>query len=282
MTDNTVSAAEVPADETPVTPAAEPAKPAEGEEPEGEEKETEENPSEEDGRSDDEEEPKPRRPGKAARQIMRLEAQNDALSEQVRTLIQKMDGGAEKREAEPSGHSEARPRQEEFKTYEEFVAAVAKWEVRQEIAADTRKRQQEATQRQTEDMKRSFNSRCSEASSRYEDFEGVAFDPSVPLTRDVARAIMTSEKGPDLAYYLGSHPDEARAIASMGDPLHRAMALGRIEAKLVAPKPKKATAAPAPVKPVRSADKSSKNPDDMSPEEWRTWREGDLKKRGMR
>gem|GEM_PF-4077849 len=45
--------------------------------------------------------------------------------------------------------------------------------------------------------------------------------------------MMQADNGDDIAYYLGTHMDEARAINAL-DPVSQIRAIGRLEAKLAA------------------------------------------------
>jgi hypothetical protein len=86
---------------------------------------------------------------------------------------------------------------------------------------------------------------------KYDDFEKVAYNPSLPITPVMAETIQASDVGPELAYYLGSNPREADRISRLS-PYLQAKEIGKIEAKLADnPVPiKKTTSAPAPIKPV--------------------------------
>ena len=90
---------------------------------------------------------------------------------------------------------------------------------------------------------------------------------SMQIPPAIEKAIMSDEKGPQLAYYLGKHLDVADRIVSM-EPVQAAMELGRISAKLsTAVKPKLKTKAVDPAKPVKSGSKLTKTYEDMSMEE---------------
>ena len=73
-----------------------------------------------------------------------------------------------------------------------------------------------------------------------------------PLAQETLDAIVQSEDGPKIAYYLGQHLDIADEIASM-PPVLAAMKLGAISAQLSADKPTiKKSAAPDPIEQVTS------------------------------
>jgi len=69
------------------------------------------------------------------------------------------------------------------------------------------------------------------ARAKYPDFGAVVGEitPGSPW----ATAMMQADNGDDIAYYLGTHMDEARAINAL-DPVSQIRAIGRLEAKLAA------------------------------------------------
>ena len=66
-----------------------------------------------------------------------------------------------------------------------------------------------------------------------------------------AVAVMEADNGDEIAYYLGTHLDEAKAIAALS-PTAQIRAIGKLEAKLAAEpaKPSPTSKAPAPINPV--------------------------------
>jgi len=73
---------------------------------------------------------------------------------------------------------------------------------------------------------------------------------TVQFPATIVEAVTASEFGPQVTHYLAKHLDEADALVRM--PAHLAlMQLGRLEAKLSAPKAKPVSNAPAPVPTVR-------------------------------
>jgi hypothetical protein len=117
-----------------------------------------------------------------------------------------------------------------------------------------------------------FTYRETVAREKFADYDAVARNPNVPITSVMAEIIRDSDVGPDLAYHLGKNVAEAARIAAL--PQNRqAVELGRLEARITAPKalPNRA---PAPVEPVSAiAAGGSKDPGKMSFEEFKAWRE---------
>ncbi len=114
-----------------------------------------------------------------------------------------------------------------------------------------------------------YQERVGKAKEKYEDFDKVAMRDDVEVSQAVAEAIRHSDRGPDLQYYLGSNPDEAKRINTLSPPL-QLVELGLIVAKLDAPPPPKPlSAAPRPIRPIKAGDESAiKDPEEMSMEEY--------------
>jgi hypothetical protein len=99
-------------------------------------------------------------------------------------------------------------------------------------------------------MLEAYQDREEDARTKYEDFEQVAYNPALPITREMAETIQSSDVGPELAYYLGSHPSEASRISRLS-PILQAKEIGKLEAKIASePVLKKTTSAPPPIAPI--------------------------------
>lgn len=68
---------------------------------------------------------------------------------------------------------------------------------------------------------------------RFPDFSAVVFESDVTITPDMVRLMAGSDFAADIAYYLGTHKAEARAIAML-PLLDAARAIDEIEAKVKA------------------------------------------------
>lgn len=132
----------------------------------------------------------------------------------------------------------------------------------------TRREQAETAQESVASLaSEAFGYRETLARERFTDYDAVTRNPSVPITPSMAEIIRDSEVGPDLAYHLGRNQAEAAKIAAL-PPTRQAVELGKLEARLTAPKalPKQP---PAPVDPVGgSASGGSADPSKMSMAEY--------------
>ena len=106
---------------------------------------------------------------------------------------------------------------EGFKTWLKKEAAA---EVRAEL-----RQEQRAT---------SYEERANAFRAQKPDYDALVGDPSLPVTPLMADVIRDSDKGPEVAYYLGTNRSEAARIANL-PPHLQAAAMGRIEASLSTP-----------------------------------------------
>lgn len=130
-------------------------------------------------------------------------------------------------------------------------------------------RQQAAAEIQQQQQSRSYEERENAVRQARPDYDSVVRDPTLPITPAMAEVIKESEKGPEVAYYLGTNRSEAQRIAMLSPHL-QAAALGRIEA-IVAPPAKPALRNPPPAPPQTVAGLSAglgKGPEDMTMAEY--------------
>lgn len=150
-----------------------------------------------------------------------------------------------------------KPKPDQFTTTEEYVEALTAYkadEIFRTRTQESESQRREAEQRQRhQSVVTSYQERVEQAMDKYPDFEDVAYSPDVPITNAMAATIQESEKGPDIAYFLGKNPAEAQRIAKLS-PFLQAKELGKLEAKLEsAPAPVKTSNAPPPINPIRNA-----------------------------
>ena len=166
----------------------------------------------------------------------------------------------------------------------QYMKAWYKWQRDQERAEETRTKQAEEAQKRH----KTFQEREQAFAAAHPDYEEVAKAEHVPITKEMAEAIIESDDAPAIAYYLGQNLEEASAIAAMS-PIAAARAIGRIEAKLSAkpsvPDPitptKTVTRAPEPVTTLSGSPAVTKSYDDMSMEEYDATRKKERAAKGL-
>lgn len=100
------------------------------------------------------------------------------------------------------------------------------------------------------------------------------------LSRPLVEAATELGNAHEVLYNLMGDMDEAERIAQLS-PVKMAVALAKYAEKKSAVV-RKVTAAPAPITPVSGHASPTKDPDKMSPAEWRKWREGELAAKNKR
>ena len=176
----------------------------------------------------------------------------------------------EREQAQKQAELEARrampvnpPAPDDFDNAARYAEALAEQKAQEML------RQREAAQQQAK-LLETYHEKEEDARGRYDDFEQVAYNPSLPVTDVMAHSIQASDTGPDIIYWLGSNPKEAARISNL-PPILQAKEIGKIEARLAADPPvKKTSSAPAPIAPVTARSTSSPTYDTTDPRSMKT------------
>ncbi len=181
--------------------------------------------------------------GKEHQKLRRRAQQAEAEAAYYRGLAEGR-GGAQPAAA---AAAEGPPQEDAFESYEDFLVARARYEVRQEEQAN-RAREANRTRETT------WNARLKAAAAEDPELLDAVNDPSLPISPAMAEAIKESDLGPKVLRHLADHPDEAAKIARMG-PIAAAREIGRLEHVLTSSKPevKRVSGAPAPITTVTGA-----------------------------
>jgi len=167
------------------------------------------------------------------------------------------------RTPEPAAPVAAPVSQEQFESVEKYAEALAAQKAEQLL-------QQRELERQQAAILETYHEKEEQARDKYEDFEDVAYNPSLKITTVMAQTIQASDVGPDVAYYLGLNPKEADRISRLS-PFLQAKEIGKIEAKVAdSPPVKKPSNAPAPIQPVAARASSGPAYDTTDPRSLKT------------
>jgi hypothetical protein len=147
------------------------------------------------------------------------------------------------------------------------------------LEAERYRVQQEQLKQAQQQVEQAYSDRIAKTAEKYDDFDEIARNPDVKVSGVMAEAIVYSDNGPEMQYYLGKNPAEAERIMKL-PPTIQLMELGKIEAKLAgtpapaAPTPPKISTAPPPITPLKTGDSApaSKAPEDMSMDEYKAFR----------
>jgi hypothetical protein len=185
----------------------------------------------------------------------------------------------------PSGQQaprgDAEPSPEQFDTYDAYVKAQAKWEVRQELQAEQLRQRAFAEERAAESVMTEAQKRIDAFRTDHPDYDDVVnavFLPATPAAEVIVAHLRHADVGPALAYELGQRPEELARIASL-PPAFAIAALGKLEGQIES-RAAAAQSGPAltpnvtkakpPIKPVGGSPVTSDDgevSDDLSPDE---------------
>jgi hypothetical protein len=174
-----------------------------------------------------------------------------------------------------------KPKLEKFETEADYLEALADWKIEQKLSAEREKASKETAsvdeKKAIDETYQELDEKMEKGRVKYADFNEIVLDEDLKISDAMVEAIILCDTAEDVLYYLGKHPEEAADLAKLSS-LKIAHELGKIEAKLSAPppppKPKpKITAAPEPITPVKTTGVMEKDPSQMTPREYRAWRE---------
>lgn len=153
--------------------------------------------------------------------------------------------------AAPKPQALQRPTRDQFSDPDAYDAALIRYAAEQAKADTVRemtaKQQADAAQATKAKLIADWETKKTEFAKDHADYAEVA-ESDVTITLPMSHAILTSENGPALAYWLGQNADEAARIATLPQ-VAQIRELGRIEARITAPAPTRA-AKPAPIAPL--------------------------------
>lgn len=128
-----------------------------------------------------------------------------------------------------------------------------------------------------------FNESCNKVyatgKAEFQDFDqAVANLQMVGVNRDFLEFTANSDAGAKLIHHLGKDLDEAARISAL-PPVLMARELTKLEIKLGQTPAKPVSKAPAPITPIAGTSGGSKEPSEMTTEEFRKWRASQIAKR---
>lgn len=181
------------------------------------------------------------------------------------------------RTTQPEGDAE--PNRLDFETPDEWRDAHNSWQIRQAVRQERARDQQVQAQFQQERTARAaeatFRERVKAAAEKHPDIVDVLSNANV-FSQPLQAAIVMDSDGPEVAYFLATHPQEAVRLAGLGI-VEAANAVGRIAMMLSMPSA--ASPVPKPPRPIVSRGRSDTRPlSDIPMEEYATRRNEVLRK----
>ena len=163
-----------------------------------------------------------------------------------------------------------KPVLEDFADYDAYVEALTDWKIEQKEQVNRQAYVQHQQQERHGQLISSFDKKAATVVDALPDFEEVARNSGMrrifSAMPHITDAIMESEKGPEIAYYLGKNRQKAIEMTQM-HPIRGAIELGKIEARFLTLETKKISRAPEPINPVGGMSAAVDDEDNMSVEE---------------
>ncbi len=142
----------------------------------------------------------------------------------------------------------------------------------EEEKARTAKAQQDAQQKAQQERIEGWQGKRKAFIEKHPDFVEVAESDDVKISNAMTSFIIEADNGPEIAYYLGQHPEDSARIASLS-PAKAGIELGKLVVSIEAAKAPKVSKAPRPATPVQSRNAAApKSADEMSMDEYAAMR----------
>lgn len=204
-----------------------------------------------------------------------LEEAKTAAEKRAADLEAKLNGNGVPKTEQADGE----PKRESFQTDAEYVRALTRWEVRQEIKAEREASEKQAFEAQVKEARSNYNTRMIALQAENEEFKEL-MQQSISIPASIEGPItLEMENGPEVAIFLAQNPDvckellemsASRAVAEVWKISEKLEGAGEEEieekpeekAKEVEEKPVRK--APAPIRPVLSGSSRSTIPLDKA------------------
>jgi hypothetical protein len=168
-----------------------------------------------------------------------------------------------------------RPDLSNFQDYNSYVEALTDWKTEvkiQEVLQQSKAQENQDRQtQQVQSIAQEWATRQDEARKTLEDYDEVLGSANINVSPAVTDILLTSDKGPVVAYHLAKNPAIVEKLNAMS-PLKAAREIGRLEATMEAAPSITSKAAPAPATVTKTATTSSSDLGRMSMEQYKAAR----------
>lgn len=249
-------------------------------EPEVQEPETQEPETSEQDRAEEEHDPEPQKGKKSAQQRINEITKARYEAERAAAYWKGIaEGRTPQAQAVPESAARephAKPNLADYSDYEAYVEALTDWKTSQKIAEVVHHQRavtaQERQQAEAMELARGWVGKQEAVRREIPDYDEVMGGADTVVAPHVTDAILTSDRGPEVAYHLAKNPALAEKLNRLS-PLAAAREIGRIEAALEKSSPGTTrTAPPAPAKTSRSSATIPGDPTKMSHDQYRAMR----------
>jgi chromosome segregation ATPase len=192
----------------------------------------------------------------ARREAERIRAEKDALEARLREYEAKQAPARQEPQNDAPKADDGKPTPDQYTDAFEYAEALAQWSAEQALRARDKVEQERKAAEQRNQTVKAWEKRVEAFRKNIDDYDEVVASSTVAVSDQVRDAILDSDVGPQLAYYLAKNPDVAEDLRSRS-VISALREIGKLEAKLsaesVVEKPvAKPSRAPAPINPIRA------------------------------
>lgn len=119
-----------------------------------------------------------------------------------------------KAQAKPMAE-EARPVRSAFANDDDYTDAVAEWKARRVLAQREQEQAQARAEAEQAEIAQAWSKRQDRVMKDIPDYADVLGKSEVAIPAHIHQVLLESDQGPQIAYYLALHPEEAKRIAQM-------------------------------------------------------------------
>ncbi len=169
--------------------------------------------------------------------------------------------------AEVPAQQPQRPQRGDYQSDDQFVEALTDWKAGQRLQQQKQAEIAQAEEARVRQVMDTYDQAAQSARKKYPDFEKVVGRSDLKIPQAAQLAIIESGSvGPDIAYYLGKHPEVCAELIQMS-PSRAVAKIGQIELKVTKgkekeqqPTPAVGRMPPAPITPVGGSSSRSSVP----------------------
>jgi hypothetical protein len=234
-----------------------------------------------------EQESEEKKQGKFQRRLDRQKTARIVAETEARILREQLAAVQKSPATEPTG---TEPTRDQFENYEDYIEARATYRAELKAAelVDKKLNEKEQTERSAREavQHRTISEHWTKREAAFTESADDYEDLVVPFVQEemqqidltTRRAIVESDLGPNILYYLAKNPDEFERIADLS-PLRQIAEIGKLEDKVAKPPAKKASNAPDPIKPVGTKATVEVSPENMTDKQFAEWRRAQIRAR---
>lgn len=188
--------------------------------------------------------PEGQKPSGVSERINKLVGQRLAAERRAADLQRELEAVRASRQESTGNAPQAtsgEPKEADFTDYTAYLEARATWKAekafearfQKQREADAAAARESAQQRSQQDQISGFLTQVESHSDAVPDFQQVIRDgmSAINVNSPLAQALLSSDKGAVLTYFLAANPLEMAKVDGIGDPIRTAIAIARLESR---------------------------------------------------